>query len=82
MGMYLQAKLSHEKVAYLVAFIASMSKKLPKNNNLGKYHKINQNGLFWYFSQLDTKHSILGKRITEQMYKNFTVYFLFCAKFM
>ena len=48
---------------------------LPKNNNLGKYHKINQNGLFWYFSQLDTKHSILGKRITEQMYKHFTVYF-------
>ena len=46
MGMYLQAKLSHEKVAYLVAFIASMSIKLPKNNNLGKYHKINQNGLF------------------------------------
>ena len=49
MGMYLQAKLSHEKVAYLVAFIASMSKKLPKNNNLGKYCKINQNGLFGIF---------------------------------
>ena len=44
---------------------------LPKNNNLGKYCKINQNDLFWYFSQLDTKHSILGKRIIEL----FTFYF-------
>ena len=55
---------------------------LPKNNNLAKYCKISQNGLFWYFSQLDTKHSVLGKTITEEKYKNFTVYFLFHAKFM
>ena len=39
-----------------------------------------QNKTKWFFFQLDTKHSILGKRITEATCKNLnnqTVYFYF-----